>query len=412
MEQLLLNFHRRTTMSSVSFPMVRWQNHSQLSEDSAHSLLIALMRGIAALQVAAAHLRAEVFPSLRTLAEPPVYYQGLAFITGFAHQAVVVFFLISGWLVGGSLLNKLSQPQAIPAYAIDRLTRLWTVLIPAMCLMLVVGIVTGDVDPTQTSVSAVNDFSLLSFLGNLTGLQTVLVKNYGGNYALWSLANETWYYIAFPMALLACRGGGLVRRGASIATLALIAALLPWGITLYFALWLLGAAFSRIRIECAPGVRIALALLCAGLSVYFRLTGSNDDLVPESFIQDLYCSLPFLALLSTLQVKVPPGSAPLRRLRTVGKFFSDFSFTLYVIHVPLIILIRHLGRTLFGGDVLAPDRPLDYLVYTGMVALLLGAAYVSYRLFESQTYRVRNKLKEVLLARSVKKIHTPVLSPD
>jgi peptidoglycan/LPS O-acetylase OafA/YrhL len=399
-------------MRAVSLPIVRWQKHSQLSDDSAHSLLIALMRGIAALQVAAAHLRAEVFPSLRTLAEPPVYYQGLAFITGFAHQAVVVFFLISGWLVGGSLLNKLSQPNAVPAYAIDRLTRLWCVLIPAMLLMLAVGIVTGSVDPSQTSLRATNDFSLLSFLGNLTGLQTVLVKNYGGNYALWSLANETWYYVAFPMALFAFRGGGLLRRGASIATLAMIAALLPWAITLYFALWLLGAAFSRIRIDCSGSARIALVLACAGLSVYYRLNGSNDDLVPASFMQDLYCSLPFLALLSTLQVKISPESAPLRWLGKVARFFSDFSFTLYVIHVPLIVLFRYLGRSVFGSDGLAPDRPLDYLVYTAMVAFLLAAAYVSYLLFESQTYRVRNKLKEVLLSRPVKKIHAPVLSPD
>lgn len=79
---------------------------TNLSEDFAHSLLISLLRGLATLEVAAAHLRAHVYPGYSFVAQPGAAFQGLAFITGFAHQAVVVFFLLSGWLVGGSLLNK------------------------------------------------------------------------------------------------------------------------------------------------------------------------------------------------------------------------------------------------------------------------------------------------------------------
>jgi peptidoglycan/LPS O-acetylase OafA/YrhL len=80
--------------------------------------------------VAAAHLRAECSPACAEHGRSALWYQVLAFFTGFAHQAVLVFFLISGWLVGGSLLNKLGQPDALLSYAIDRITRLWTVLMP------------------------------------------------------------------------------------------------------------------------------------------------------------------------------------------------------------------------------------------------------------------------------------------
>jgi peptidoglycan/LPS O-acetylase OafA/YrhL len=399
-------------VQALRFPAARWQPRSQLDEDSVHSLLIALLRGVAALQVAAAHLRAEVFPSLRSLADPPVYYQGLAFITGFAHQAVVVFFLISGWLVGGSLLNKLGQPRAVRSYAIDRVTRLWTVLLPMMLAMIAIGALTGAVDPARAAFGVSSDYSLLTFLGNLFGLQTVLVKNFGGNYALWSLANETWYYIAFPLALLAFRGGGFLRRSASVATLAVIAALLPWAITLYFSLWLLGAAFSRIRIECGNGTRIALVLLAGGLSIYYRIKGSNDDLVPASFVQDLVCSLPFLALLSALQRKIEPGSTATLRLGRFARFFSEFSFTLYVMHVPSISLMRYLGRAITGSDQLAPNKPLDYAIYAAMVVLVVGIAYLSYRLFESHTYQVRRLLKNALLEPAPKKVPAPVLSTD
>jgi peptidoglycan/LPS O-acetylase OafA/YrhL len=393
-------------------PRIQWQARSQLSEDSIHSLLIALLRGMAALQVAAAHLRAEAFPSLRTIGHPPLEYQALAFLTGFAHQAVVVFFLISGWLVGGSLLNKLGQPQAVRGYAIDRATRLWTVLVPTMLIMIIAGIVTGTVDPSKPDLSSTAGYSALSFMGNLVGLQTILVENFGGNYALWSLANETWYYVAFPILLLAFRNRGWLSQACSVIALGLLAALLPWAITLYFALWLLGAGFARIRIECGAGTRIALVVLCAGLSIYYRITGSNDDLVPASFVQDLICSLPFLVLLSTLQIKIDPAAAPLRRLNRFATFFSEFSFTLYVLHVPAIGLLRYLGRVAFGRDKLAPDAPLDYLVYFSMLGLILGFAYLSYLMFESQTYRVRRKLKRLLLTHQASTAHEAMPSPD
>jgi peptidoglycan/LPS O-acetylase OafA/YrhL len=400
-------------MRPLSLPSIRWQDRSQLSEDTIHSLLISLLRGMAALQVAVAHLRAEVFPSLRAVADPPLYYQALAFATGFAHQAVVVFFLISGWLVGGSLLNKMGQPQAVRSYAIDRLTRLWTVLVPALLLMVLVGALTGSINPGKADFATPgNEYSVLSYFGNLFGLQTVFVENFGRNYALWSLANETWYYVQFPLLLLVLTGRGMLLRAGNAAALVLIAVLLPWAITLYFTIWLLGAAFSRIRIDCGNGLRIFLVIVTGCLSVYFRLTGSNDDLVTDSFVQDLICSLPFLALLSATQIKLDTGSAMLRIVGKVARFFSDFSFTLYVIHVPSIAFLRYVGRTVFGRDRLDLNTPLDYAIYAGMASLLVAIAYLSYRLFESQTFRVRRKLKELFLQPTPKEVRIPAMSAD
>jgi peptidoglycan/LPS O-acetylase OafA/YrhL len=140
-------------------------------------------------------------------------------------------------------------------------------------------------------------------------------------------------------------------------------------------------------------------VLAAGISVYYRLTGSNDDLVPASFVQDLMCSVPVVLLLSSLQRKIDPASRPLRVTGALARLFSEFSFTLYVIHVPLIALLRYGTRTLFGRDRLAADQPLDLLVYFGMAALIVGTAYLSYLLFESQTYRIRRKIKQLVLQR-------------
>jgi len=45
-------------------------DRTNLNESYQHSILISALRSIAALQVVAAHLRGELFPSLKTVADP------------------------------------------------------------------------------------------------------------------------------------------------------------------------------------------------------------------------------------------------------------------------------------------------------------------------------------------------------
>ena len=366
---------------------------SQLGDDSYHSLLISLLRGLAALQVAAAHLRNEFLPSMRLMEEPAAWYMALAFVTGFAHQAVVVFFLISGWLVGGSLLNKMGQPRALAHYAIDRVSRLWTVLLPTFVLAVAFGIVSGTLNPRSVDFSPDNAYSWTALAGNLAGLQTVSVPQFGDNYPLWSLANESWYYLLFPLLLLYMDGR---HRILATAVMMFAAALLPFNILLYFSIWLLGAAFSRIRLDCGAATRIALLLLLAALSVYFRLRGRNDDLVADSFGQDLLLSLVFLPLLASTVIPARPGVPLLRPLRKAARVLSRFSFTLYVVHVPVIGMLHWLGLHLFGYQRLDGDSVADLGAYLAMLAVVVGFAYGFYRLFEARTGQVRRALKKLL----------------
>lgn len=387
-------------MRSTKMPRLTFQAHGQLGDDYWHSIVISLMRGLAAFVVAAAHLRAEMYPGLRTVADPSLWFQGFAFATGFAHQAVLVFFIISGWLVGGSLLNKMGQPGAMANYAIDRATRLWTVLIPTFALTLLFGVGTGVLLPNTIDFSAANEFSALSFIGNLLGLQRVVLSDFGGNYALWSLANETWYYVLFPLLVLLFTTRRTSTRFASGAALALAAAVLPVEIILYFAIWLLGVAFSRVRIECGIATRYLWLLPLAVASVYFRLTGDNDRFDQTTLGMDLLLSVMFLILLCSLQFKAAPTSKLAPPLARIGKFFAEFSFSLYVLHLPLIFLLKHVALTQFGLRQLSPSEPLHFAIYLGMLATLLLGAYLSYLLFEMHTYRIRRIVKE-LVARPV-----------
>lgn len=386
-------------MRTDTLPRLSFQRQSGLGEDYWHSIMISLLRGLAAMMVAAAHLRADIYPGLRTLDDPALWFQGFSFLTGFAHQAVLIFFVISGWLVGGSLLNKMGQPGVMANYAIDRATRLWTVLIPTLALTLLLGVGIGTLDPKGVDFSAANDFSALSFVGNLLGLQTVLVANFGGNYALWSLANETWYYAMFPLLVLTFTARRPSARVGCGAALVMAIAFLPGEITMYFTIWLLGVAFSRVRIDCGANMRWMWLILLVAVSIYFRLTGNNDDFDAGTLGMDLLCSILYLVMLSSLQFKAPPTSTLAQQLTRFGKFFSDFSFSLYVLHVPLIVLLKYVAATHFSLRQLSPQEPLHLAIYFGMLAIIVAASYLFYLVFESQTYRIRRMVKDLVARR-------------
>lgn len=384
-------------MYSYKMPRLIFQRHSMLGEDNWHSVLISVLRGLAALIVAAAHLRAAMYPGLHAVVDPPLWFKGFAFFTGFAHQAVIVFFVISGWLVGGSLLNRIGQPQAITNYAIDRVTRLWTVLVPTFVLTVLFALGIGVIGWNDINYSPENQYSAVTFAGNLFGLQRVLLPNFGGNFALWSLANETWYYLAFPLLTMLWMTRSGVARFACLAALLLLSSVLPSAIVAYFLIWLLGVAFSRIRIECGNGMRWAWVVLLAAGASYYRLKGELDAYDLTTLKQDVVCSLLYLVLLASFQFKASPTSKLVRPVSRIGNFFAEFSFSLYVLHVPLIGVLHHWSTTRLGLRQLSPAVPLHTALYFGMLAMLVISAYLSYRLFESRTPRIRRAVKDLLL---------------
>ena len=101
-----------------------------------------LLRGITAFLVLAGHLRASAFQSYATLQETGIpssvpVEEAFYFMTGLGHQAVIVFFALSGFLVGGKALRDILAGRfSWRCYLLRRLTRLWIVIIPALLLTL------------------------------------------------------------------------------------------------------------------------------------------------------------------------------------------------------------------------------------------------------------------------------------
>ncbi len=93
------------------------------------------VRGIAALLVVIGHIRGFILVDYGEAGSTGTLTKVLYFVMGLGHPAVIAFFALSGFLVGGSALEALrSGSWSAPHFAIARLSRLWVVALPALAL--------------------------------------------------------------------------------------------------------------------------------------------------------------------------------------------------------------------------------------------------------------------------------------
>ncbi len=215
-----------------------------------------LARFIAAFMVVLSHLRGFVFVDFNQFDHSSLAWSAFYFATGFGHQAVMIFFVLSGFLVGGAVVSRAAEARwSWTDYAILRMTRLWTVLVPALVLTALwdqIGMaLTGSPFYAGTMGAVYNSggsldplrYGAAAFFGNLAFLQTIAVPSFGTNGPLWSLANEFWYYLLFPLIFGALFAKARLGTKFLNATLALIICyLLPIDIVILGAIWLFGVA--------------------------------------------------------------------------------------------------------------------------------------------------------------------------
>ncbi|MCC7394350.1 MAG: acyltransferase [Sphingomonadaceae bacterium] len=359
---------------------------------------IDMLRGLAALLVCVGHIRGMIWVDYGALAAPDAVTKILYFLTGLGHQAVVLFFALSGFLVGGSAFQRIRSGQFNGGdYLLRRLTRLWTVLLPALALgalwdwlgrdILAAPGYDGSLWPILSSGPDATrgiDLSLSTLLGNILFLQTIFVPTFGSNGPLWSLANEFFYYLLFPAMALAAFGrtGWPMRLAAGLFAI-IVAVILPQVMLLLGLIWLAGAlvwplgnfAAANAR-RCAIWAAGGLVLLIAGMVWGRSHPGLGADLLLGG-ITALW--LPALA-----------------RLRGFGRFYaklskalSEISYTLYVVHFPILFLLASL---LFLPRQMAPDAMgLVWLVGATIFALFYAACI--WRMFERNTDAIRRWLQ-------------------
>lgn len=333
------------------------------------------------------------------------------FLMGFSHPGIMVFFVISGFLVGGTSWREVQRTGRIDLgrFLSRRLVRLWIVIIPALVLTLAFDSLGMSLSGVPAAVydrgGAPPALGIGTFLCNVAFLQTVACPTYGTNGALWTLFNEFWYYLV-AIALLLYefrRPTSTVFKGACALFAAAImsvgflqcetGALMPP----YFLIWCLGmfaAAADRPLPFVSPGQLLAAVLV---LLVGFRVaTGmnlwANEGLVAYAF--DVVSMTLFAAFLLQLRFRSLWIPRPFARASVL---LASFTFTIYCVHVPLMNVMAAIGEHVFGfGYRDAPSGALFWLRIVGQFAFVFLFAAAAAQLTEARTDGVRAWLTDRL----------------
>ncbi len=138
-------------------------------------------------------------------------------MTGLHAEAVTVFFVLSGYLVGGLSLRKVqSGVFSIRDFAADRASRIYTAYLPALLLTAALDHLgsryfgtSGLYDHAQLMIREKistppfsDHISLVDFSCNMVMLKTFNCVPFGSNQPLWTISVEFWVYIFLAALLL------------------------------------------------------------------------------------------------------------------------------------------------------------------------------------------------------------------
>jgi peptidoglycan/LPS O-acetylase OafA/YrhL len=336
---------------------------------------------------------------------PPVYAWWFFVSYELGHQAVVGFFVMSGYLVGGAVVAQVrKQAPFLQEYLIHRFARIYMVVAPAIILTFAI----DQTGRTYLADAGIYDlpafqghFTLGSFLANMANLQGIWADYFGTNGPLWSLACEFWYYVTFPLLLLpfARNYPPLLRFcgfAAGLALFVLLAIPASWFLFGYL-LWVIGACASRLSRPLVRSRWAALAIYVV-IVIPVRLLVRGPVLIDYPWLPlaaDVLMTLLYVNLLVTVRYSAPEGWSLLKP--QLHKRLADFSFSLYSIHMPTLIFCRSLTDHLLGrGWAAELATPAHWGILSVVMMATIAAGYAFSRFTEARTSTARKIMRDGL----------------
>lgn len=384
---------------------------SNLSISTELSGVLNFVRWVAALLVVLQHIRYLWLAEYAIVQNKSLLIKIFYFFTGFGSEAVLVFFVLSGYLVGGGALRKWRIGKfSASEYFISRTSRIYTVLLPALICGGILdwfGLKYFNGTEIYTNSPSLhtpllnfyitNNLDWATFFGNLANLQRILTSHFGSNGPLWSLAYEWWYYCLFGLILelFGKKSSDLLFWVlASVVLFALI--VLPVSLLLYMVIWGVGAwtaSFDLKVIKFSPYVAsILFILLLIGSRLFHILLDGYITNLPGSmyisFVPNLFLAAGFsLFIISLRDLKLPNFDH-----LSFHKIMADFSYTIYLMHVPLLVFITAILSSNFGVSFIVQPAPQVFLI----MAVILLVIYVGLYLFSLITERFTPNVKVFL----------------
>jgi peptidoglycan/LPS O-acetylase OafA/YrhL len=366
-----------------------------------------LVRGLAAVEVLLFHsyqlLFQEQLPGANYGSAIVYVYSTLWAISAHGPGAVMVFFVLSGYLVGGPALvrAKIGKLNAVDYFS-ARASRLYVVLIPALVLSFVFYVSARHLSGWQMFVDSHQNldegyklfaasYSPATALCNALFLQTISCSIFAGNMALWSLSNEFWYYLLI-FAFLSVRKTPL--WALFVVAIFFLFAFAEHSDSLgyhtglrfffYFVIWSFGTVVYAIS---AP---------ILVWSVFFLLGLAGTLIVSRAGLLAPWAANDFIVGLVTAAAIVWVEFAKIRlpSFLRFGKETAKWSFSLYAIHYPILVFLNVMSDNPHGFTMGSLGLDLAFVVPC------LAFAFIFYLLFERHTEAVRTWVKNVATRRS------------
>ena len=292
------------------------------------------------------------------------YDHGLGLLFRFGQEAVIVFFLLSGFVI---YVNEAWRTADRGGYYARRLLRLYPPLLAAMALSALVALDNGEVSSMSNLRTLLGTLFMLQDIGALK--PGVIIDPYLDNAPLWSLSYEAAFYAVFPF--IAAAMSRAPRATVHAVGLSCVAAFLlyvvapgHWALVAsYFAIWWIGALCGRLYIDgrsavpdlAVAGAYLALLTLTAGATVVWA-GFAGVGVYPFLLFRHFATALLFLPVglwigrLETIRLTSVAGG-PIR-------WIASISYGLYIFHYPLLIQWRR------------ANGALGFAVATGLLMVL------------------------------------------
>ena len=301
-------------------------------------------------------------------------------------DAVVVFFVLSGLVIAASVDRG---RHTLGAYAIARVSRILPVTIGATLVAVAIAALDANLGAAPMFAEHRDWADPVEMLQALFFLSDSYNSSFALNHSHWSLCYEVWFYALFAAATFA---SGRARW----LWLAVLAVAAGPNVLLLLPTWLVGAWIARDPAALAvpaDRARIFVMVALASLFVVPQAAPGVFEIARSVLPWDLGYSLYGLSDLA-LALAVGLGFIGLRSLSTRGwvlpaaserpiRFLANCSFSLYLLHWPLLKLVKMLG-------IGAGDSELGlFAIVLAVVAVSAAFATVT----EHRRYAVRAMLE-------------------
>ncbi|GAA6179810.1 hypothetical protein NBRC116594_12480 [Shimia sp. NS0008-38b] len=310
-------------------------------------------------------------------------------------DAVILFFVMSGCVIAYAA----DRDQTAGQFAFNRMTRLMTVMVPALILTLAFDAIGTRIDSNAYPHGFYQELPLgefllrgLSFSNEWSAFERVRL---GTNGPLWSLSYEAAYYALFGIALF-------MKGAARIALLLAVCLVVGVNVLILMPAWLLGVAlWRRLRngnaLSLSRPTGWALAIGGPALYLFGQIAGLPELLAAQTataldvadarmvlgFSDEFLwngliglCAVAHVAGVAVLNPKTVPATKAIRWL-------AGATFSIYVTHYPALHLL----------DATLPE------IWARDLVLLLGAVVVGLvfaHFFERPVTQFRTWFKRVL----------------